>query len=1025
MGELIPGGLKMSTPEFLPQPDPHPSMNTAKGNKQNNAAEQRAAALLQLSSDWYWEQDTQHRFKKVAGAVFEKSKIHENHLLGKACWECDATPYSDDIDWLAHQAKLEARESFSDFIYKIRNSQGEWRYISTSGAPAFDGTGKFEGYYGIARDVTDKILVVESLRNNEARYRSIIDLSTDWYWEQDVEGRVTVTEGRVRAGGERIRGNLIGKTRWEAGYQIEGGWDAHRALLEAHEPFYDVVLYRSRETTMPNYSLTSTSGRRYIRLSGIPMFDAEGRYIGYRGIGRDITEQKNEEDLLRLEHAVTKCLAVVESSREAIDEIMKNICAADCWSCGQYWSVHAASQEVEFTQFWMAESCTSVERTATESMIGMRLPTGNGLAGATLQSKEITNFSASQSRDGISPGFPKESGIQDAFGIPILSGREILGVIIFSSPFDRAPSERMTRTMRIIGSQIGQFLQRKNAESVLRESEARFRSLTNLSSDWYWEQDAQLRFIRQEGRHPSHDQKAFDDELGKTFWDIGFDLEEGWDAHRAKLDAHQPFLDVVMRRLFSDGLHYARVSGEPIFDAENRYIGYRGVGRDITEQKRAEEHIQYLATHDGLTGLPNRTQFNHLLSITLKAARRHQRRFAVLFLDLDRFKIVNDTLGHDAGDILLKEISTRLRQCLRDSDVIARLGGDEFVVLAQEVNEPSQVSIVADKILLAAIQPVIIFGQECRVTASIGICMFPDDAEDEQSIIKNADAAMYRAKEEGKNNYQFYSKNIQIRALERMTLETGLRRALERNEFSLRYQAKLDFKSGKITGVEALLRWNSKELGEVPPVQFIPIADDTGLIVPIGKWVLNRACAQNVAWQRQGLPPICISVNISACQFNDELLVQITKTLEETGMDPSLLELELTEGTVMSKAGQAVKLLSAIKRLGVRIALDDFGTAYSSLSKIQHFPIDTLKVDRSFIREIAKDAEGRALTEAIIAMGKALSLTVVAEGVETHLQQSFLSEHDCDEMQGYYFSKPVIASEFADLLRTHVPAARQ
>lgn len=755
------------------------------------------------------------------------------------------------------------------------------------------------------------------------------------------------------------------------------------------------------------------------------MFDVNGKYIGYRGVGRDITDQKNEEDLLRLEHAVTKCLAIVESAREAIAEILKNICDADCWGCGQYWIVNSSTQEVEFIQFWMTDSFSSAERTAMESMIGMRLPVEKSLGGAILRSKEITEFSALQSDDRKLSEFPEASGISSAFGVPILSGREVIGALIFFSPFDRAPSERMTRTMRVIGSQIGQFLQRKNAESVLRESEARFRSLTKLSSDWYWEQDAQLRFIRQEGRHSSRDQKAFEEELGKTFWDIGFDLEEGWDAHRAKLETHQPFQDIIMRRLLSDGLHYARVSGEPIFDSENRYIGYRGVGRDITEQKRSEERIQYLATHDGLTGLPNRTQFNHLLSITLKAARRHQRRFAVLFLDLDRFKIINDTLGHDAGDILLKEISTRLRQCLRGSDVIARLGGDEFVVLAQEVNEPSQISTVAKKILFAARQPVIIFGQECQVTASIGICMFPEDAEDEQSIIKNADAAMYRAKEEGKNNYQFYSKNIQIRALERMTLETGLRRALERNELSLHYQAKLDFKNGEITGVEALLRWNSKELGEVPPVQFIPIAEDTGLIVPIGKWVLNTACAQNVAWQRQGLPPICVSVNISTCQFNDELLVQISKALEETGMNPSLLELELTEGTVMNKAEQAVKLLSAIKRLGVRIALDDFGTAYSSLSKIQHFPIDTLKLDRSFIREIAKDAEGRALTEAVIAMGKTLSLTVVAEGVETHLQQSFLSQHDCDEMQGYYFSKPVIASEFADLLRTHVPAPRR
>ena len=436
------------------------------------------------------------------------------------------------------------------------------------------------------------------------------------------------------------------------------------------------------------------------------------------------------------------------------------------------------------------------------------------------------------------------------------------------------------------------------------------------------------------------------------------------------------------------------------------------------ERVRSQERIQYLATHDGLTGLPNRAMFNELLRLGAESARRYERKFAVLFVDLDRFKFVNDTLGHEAGDVLLKEMSTRFKECLRASDVVARLGGDEFVFLIQEVGDAAQVTTVARKVLSAALRPVEILGQECRVTASIGISMYPTDATDEQSLMKNADMAMYLAKEEGKNNFQFYSKNIKSQSLERMAIETQLRRALDNGEFSLHYQPKMVSKTGQINGVEALLRWQNPELGSVSPMQFIPVAEETGMIIPIGRWVLRRACAQNVAWQRAGLPAICVAVNLSMRQFADPDLVRdITATLEETGMPPHLLELELTESMVMHNVERTIKLLTTIKGMGVRLAIDDFGTGYSSLAQIKRFPIDTLKVDRSFIREIPRDTEDRAITEAIIAMGKTLSLTVVAEGVETKEQEQFLRERACDEMQGYYFSKPTTAEEFEKLLR--------
>ena len=438
------------------------------------------------------------------------------------------------------------------------------------------------------------------------------------------------------------------------------------------------------------------------------------------------------------------------------------------------------------------------------------------------------------------------------------------------------------------------------------------------------------------------------------------------------------------------------------------------------ERKHSQERIQYLATHDGLTGLPNRVMFAELLGMALQSARRYERKFAVLFIDLDRFKVINDTLGHEAGDQLLKEISTRFKASLRASDIVARLGGDEFVVLVQEVETTEQIVTIARKLLSAALKPLILFGQECRVTASIGIAMYPGNGDDEQALMKNADIAMYIEKEEGKNNFQFFSNDIKSQSLERLALENNLRRALERNEFAIHYQAKLDTKSGKVTGVEALLRWNNPELGMVSPMQFIPVAEETGLIVPIGKWVLTTACAQNVAWQRAGLPPVCIAVNLSPRQFaDDELLRDLDAALRDSGMDPMLLELEITESMVMGNIDRAARQLTAIKERGVRLAIDDFGTGYSSLAQIKRFPIDTIKVDRSFIRDLPQDSEDRAITQAIIAMGKTLSLTVVAEGVETQAQQDFLTEHACDEMQGFLFSRPIPPEEFADFLREH------
>ncbi len=399
-------------------------------------------------------------------------------------------------------------------------------------------------------------------------------------------------------------------------------------------------------------------------------------------------------------------------------------------------------------------------------------------------------------------------------------------------------------------------------------------------------------------------------------------------------------------------------------------------------------------------------------------ANRHKGRLAVLLIDLDNFKNVNDSLGHHAGDQLLQQLATRLVGSLREGDTVARLGGDEFVLILVNVASEEDASVVAQKILKLDTEPCTIDGHELFVTYSIGISFYPKDGEDAETLLKNADAALYRAKKQGGNNAQFCSAEMNAKALQRLTLENNLRNALKRQEFLLHYQARVDLHSGEITGMEALVRWQHPEQGLlIPPGQFIPVAEDSGLIVPLGAWVLHTACAQNKAWQAAGFKPVCIAVNLSARQFRQQDLVElVTRILQETGLDAAYLELELTESMIMQNVEAAIATLTRLKAIGVKFSIDDFGTGYSSLSYLKRFPIDSLKIDQSFVRDISTDPDDAAITKTIISMAHDLGLRVIAEGVETQEQETFLRLHHCDEIQGYFFSKPVPAKEFEVLL---------
>jgi diguanylate cyclase (GGDEF)-like protein len=439
--------------------------------------------------------------------------------------------------------------------------------------------------------------------------------------------------------------------------------------------------------------------------------------------------------------------------------------------------------------------------------------------------------------------------------------------------------------------------------------------------------------------------------------------------------------------------------------------------RILQQRKREDDRVRHIAFHDDLTSLPNRLMLAQRLDQALSRHRRAATKLAILYMNLDRFKVINDSLGHEVGDVLLRQVADRLRAQMREGDTLSRVGGDEFVVLIENYENSIDISACAQRLVEQLGLPYVLGNKDCHVTLSIGISIFPSDGSDSQALLKAADMAMYRAKETGRNNYQYYLPSMNVHTLERLELESDLRRALERGEFLLHYQPKVEIRSGLIIGVEALLRWKHPLRGLVPPLDFIPLAEETGLIVPIGEWVLATACAQNQAWQGRALPKLSVAVNLSARQFADStLLAKLTRIIHTSGLDPALLELEITESVVMSYGESAVGVLDKLKSIGVQIAIDDFGTGYSSLAYLKRFPIDTLKVDRSFIRDIPDNSGDMKITRAIIAMAHSLRLKVVAEGVETADQLQFLKSQSCDAVQGYFLYPPLQKDKVADVL---------
>ena len=934
------------------------------------------------------------------------------------------------------------------------------------------------------------------LRQSEARFRALTELSSDWYWEQDGQFRFTRLAG-PGAGANAAGGDptiYIGKARWEIPDldPLDGGWADHRAQLERHEPFRDAVLRRQMD-----------DGRiRYMAISGEPVFDAGNRFTGYRGIGRDITERKRAEDDLR------RFRLAMDSSADMIvlvDRATMTFVDANSTIC----RLLGYTREELLAK--RPEELLPVSRAELEAAYD----------------RQIANPS-------VPGGLNSYYRCKDGSKLPFESKRQVLRAN------DKWLISVVSRDIR----------ERVKAENAQRESEERFRSLTELSSDFYWETDSLHRIVRTRHGSGHRSVNVPGSQTGKTRWDIasiGPDAA-GWAAHRAVLDAHQPFRGFEFSRLDANGAErHLSISGEPVFDEHRVFTGYRGVGqdittrklaedelrsavsllsatlestadgilvvaadhsiarfnqrfvdmwripaeiigsrddnralgfvldqvkdapafiakvedlyahpadesfdtiefkdgrmferysrpqyvanrpvgrvwsfRDVTDRKRAEERIHVLAFQDALTELPNRVLFRDRFEQATARADRARTKVALLFLDLDNFKTINDSLGHAVGDALLRMVASRLRQCVRDTDTISRQGGDEFLIMLADLPDAEAATPVAQKLQEQFQVPFAIEGNELTTSVSVGISFCPDDGEDFDTLLKKADTAMYRAKEAGRNTYRFFDAHMNVEAVEHLSMRNGLRTAVGRGELVLHYQPQVDLNSGEIVGAEALVRWNHPQHGLVLPGRFIPIAEESGSIVQIGEWVLREATRQAAAWRTAGWTGVVVAANLSAVQFTRGGLEKaVINALEESGIEPSMLELELTESILVRDTETTLATVKRLKTLGVKLSIDDFGTGYSSLSYLKRFEVDKLKIDQSFIRDLTIDPEDAAIVRSIIQMARSLGLRTIAEGVEDEALLHYLRIYHCDEAQGYHFGRPMPAEDFAGYLSRH------
>ncbi|MCR4347018.1 MAG: EAL domain-containing protein [Sulfuricaulis sp.] len=737
-----------------------------------------------------------------------------------------------------------------------------------------------------------------------------------------------------------------------------------------------------------------------------------------------IAERKRAEQEVRLLQTMTLAVSEAEDLHTALQVVLRKVCESTGWVLGQAW-MPGESERLECVPSWHC-SAKGLERFRKMSL-DITFSRGGGLPGRVWATKKPA-WVKDVSTDG---NFPRaavaiEVGLKAGLGIPVLAGDEVIAVLEFFVREPRQEDEHLISVVFSAAAQLGSVIQRKRAEVALRRSENQLRAIIDAEPEC-------VKIIKADGTLVQMNAAGLamveasrpEQVLGKSIFKML--MPEYREPFRA-------FVENVLRG--NKGIMEFEITG---FKGTHRWLESHAVllpeeqggpplvlsiTRDITDRKQTEKRLRQLAHFDSLTDLPNRVQLIEKLKEAMAEADRRERLVGVVFLDLDRFKNINDSHGHAKGDKLLREVAVRLSGAVRRGDTVARLSGDEFALVLADMGHVDDVIHVAQKILDTFREAFQVEENTFFITASMGITLYPFDDRSAQELLRNADVAMYRAKESGKNNYQFYVAEMTAKVAERLSLENDLRFALERGELSLNYQPIADCQSGRILGMEALLRWKHPKRGMISPALFIPLAEETGYIVPIGEWVLRTATEQCRLWQKMGFPSLYVAVNLSSRQFHQkDLPMSIYNILQETNFNPALLNLELTEGLVMQQAEASINTLRELVAMDIRISIDDFGTGYSSLSYLKRFPINVLKIDQSFVRDIPKDEDDAAIASTIITMAHSLGLKVVAEGVETLEQLNFMREHHCNAMQGYYFSKPLPPEQFEEFLKSGIRLA--
>jgi diguanylate cyclase (GGDEF)-like protein/PAS domain S-box-containing protein len=813
------------------------------------------------------------------------------------------------------------------------------------------------------------------IRENETRFRDLVESSSDWIWEIDASSHYVYVSPKVK--------DLLGYEPAEVLGKKPFDFMPTKERVRVSNVYARIASERRPFQALENRNLHRDGHIVVLETSGVPILGRDGELLGYRGVDRDISERKQTDERLR---------AREESLRLIADTVPDILYEAD------------ARNNLAITYFSRALSII----TGFEPAELIDNPEQWG--------KQLHELDRERVLAGIQSAFESRStGYKSEYRLWHKDGKTLLWFE------DRANIiyDAQNAPFSIVGA-MTDITARKRADEVIQESAQRLSLLFQQTPLAVIEWDIDFRVV------------DWNPAAEKIF---GYSKADAVGRHAAELilpPSARPHVDLIWDGLLTgqggrrSTNENVTMDGKTIYcewyntqqvDVDGQLIGVASLAQDVTEQKFAAERATYLAYYDELTGLPNRIRFKERLFQSFIDASLKSRLVGIIFLDIDHFKVVNDTLGHEAGNELLQAAAKRLQGCFRPGDTVARFGGDEFTIAIADVTHVDDVVHVAQHIVDSFKAPFMIQGNELFVTFSMGISLYPFDDGNVENLLRNADSAMYSAKAEGRNCYRFYAAAMTERATQHLAVQTGLRRALDKGELTLHYQPQLDIGSGRIIGVEALVRWQHPEKGLLSPLNFIPVAEETGLIVPMGEWILREACRQVKAWQRMGHSPVRMAVNLSARQFKDPLFPQrVFEILNETGLDPQYLELEVTESTLVDGMESVSTVLQSFKQAGIMISLDDFGTGYSSLSYLKRFPIDKLKIDQSFVRDILSDASDASLVRAIIAMARALRLRVVAEGVETQGQFDFLRADGCDEIQGYLIGRPMPAAQVAELI---------